>query len=1283
MTGRFSVRRGVLLLAIIGLGVVAAGDLDLRYAPDVTLPEARVRLALPPRLSLQPEDVARRWAVPMESGIRAVGGVEALAGEVSTSGLELTARFRPGTDVETKTARIQSELEPLRKALPERASLEIGAETSGAGTWLALSGEIQPELVRRIENELRSIPSVRVVNSFGSRRAATMVEVRADVASPDSIVRQVRAAVDELGRVRRLGDALGDGRELPVFVRSPAEVRDLRLATESGAIGIESIATIGAASTRRTSSGRYGGRPAVVIVVQRDAEVSIVEFDRQLQRRLESIRRALPPGATVDVIHDDAAPLWRLLTRFGAGFGLAAIVLALAGWSIGARHGFLAGLLALPLGLSIALNLVRLVGITLDVTTMPPLAAGLAVPAALVLVSSRAGRSIAWAGLVVACGLALPAVVAVAAGDLVTVLIEPARAFAVGMVSMAACLVLLPPIDIGDRGLGTSRPLRTTLRNSPTVLLVAATVCYAFLTLFGSALDPRKGSVAPDRGRIFVQVSLPEGTTLEQAEDAASRLETKIQSVEGAERIWGWVSPEQVWLVVDVASARRSEKEIVEMASEIRYRARVPSGQVVVRHGTAEQRGGSRSLELVPEADDEGRYALVLEGDDIDGLEAALVQVESASYGIAPWLTVAPEWGVRSLRFELRPASPASQEKARELATAIAARASPVSDARVGRDEVIVVRREGEPAEWSAPSRESLLDAPIPSGSGAVLASRHLVATEEVVAPRVTRQSGRFAVRVVISPGRMALEEWLDLRQKLDERLANLGFLSGAEVKRPEIRPFRLDRDEWRMASMAGAVPMAGVLIAVVWASSLWRFLPFVLPCVLGVAGTTPLLRLSGAGTDELTLLMIACGVLGAVAVSLACGDRLVNDRSVVANAYRAASSSFVPVVGGALACAAIFVASTAGTDPSRDPWVSGTRAAGVMALVALPAVAVVPPATFLGVAALRRRRTPEARAMRRPAAWSGYAPITIEVRHLTKRYRSGFRALSDVSFALQPGVVGLLGPNGAGKTTLLRILTGLLLPSRGRVLYRGHPVGPENIDAFREHIGFLPQSFNAYPGFTAEEFIDFWAIQAGITDRTKRADEVGLLIAAVGLEEHAGRKVRDFSGGMRQRIGIARALIGQPDLLVVDEPTTGLDIEGRSRFRGLMLSIAAHRVVVLSTHIAGDVEATCSRVLLLHRGRLRFDGTPDELIARAEGCVFEMTVGDRDVHEISARYRLTRRVRVLDGIRVKGVVPPGQPLPGPAAAPGLEEAYLAEIELADAAIGRTKTFAFLFGDDA
>ena len=254
------------------------------------------------------------------------------------------------------------------------------------------------------------------------------------------------------------------------------------------------------------------------------------------------------------------------------------------------------------------------------------------------------------------------------------------------------------------------------------------------------------------------------------------------------------------------------------------------------------------------------------------------------------------------------------------------------------------------------------------------------------------------------------------------------------------------------------------------------------------------------------------------------------------------------------------------------------------------------------------------------------------------------------------------MGPNGAGKTTLLRILCGLLDPTRGQICFRGVPLEPRNLPAYRHLVGFLPQGFNAYEGFTGEQFLDYWAIERGLRNPRERHSEVERVLAQVGLEEAAGRKVRDFSGGMRRRIGIARTLLGEPPIVIVDEPTTGLDVESRNRLRETLLSVAGERIILFSTHIASDIAASASRILILDQGRLIFDGEAGSLIERARGRVFETLVEDQELREFSNLYRVTTRVRTVDGISVRAIVGPDQEPAGEIVEPNLEEAYLSMI---------------------
>jgi ABC-2 type transport system ATP-binding protein len=229
----------------------------------------------------------------------------------------------------------------------------------------------------------------------------------------------------------------------------------------------------------------------------------------------------------------------------------------------------------------------------------------------------------------------------------------------------------------------------------------------------------------------------------------------------------------------------------------------------------------------------------------------------------------------------------------------------------------------------------------------------------------------------------------------------------------------------------------------------------------------------------------------------------------------------------------------------------------------------------------------------------------------LCRRY-GPTRALDEVDLALERGVTGLLGPNGAGKTTLLSILATVNQPDAGRVSIFGlDPNQAADRVEIRRRLGYLPQELGYHRHFTVARFLDYVAIMKEITDRRRRAEEVARVLAAIGLEGRARTPIRALSGGMRQRLGIAQALLGQPELLILDEPTTGLDPNQRLRFRELLSGLPGDPVVVLSTHQADDIAAICPHVIVLLGGRVRFAGTPAELAATAAGRVW--AADDRD----------------------------------------------------------------------
>ena len=270
----------------------------------------------------------------------------------------------------------------------------------------------------------------------------------------------------------------------------------------------------------------------------------------------------------------------------------------------------------------------------------------------------------------------------------------------------------------------------------------------------------------------------------------------------------------------------------------------------------------------------------------------------------------------------------------------------------------------------------------------------------------------------------------------------------------------------------------------------------------------------------------------------------------------------------------------------------------------------------------------------------------TVQATGLTKAYGST-KALAGVDLDIGAGIIGLLGPNGAGKTTLLRILATVIAPDAGEVRLLGRDPGrAEDRLAIRRRLGYLPQEPGLHRNFTAFEFVDYVAILKEMTDRRARHDEVRRVLDRVGLADVRDRRIKALSGGMRRRVALAQALLGEPELLLLDEPTAGLDPEQRLRFRELV-SATAQRTTILSTHQTEDVAALCSRVVVMDRGQVRFDGTPAGLAEVAAGKVWLA-----EEREVQARLSW----RTGEGLhRHIGNPPPGAQL----VAPTVEDGYL------------------------
>lgn len=283
---------------------------------------------------------------------------------------------------------------------------------------------------------------------------------------------------------------------------------------------------------------------------------------------------------------------------------------------------------------------------------------------------------------------------------------------------------------------------------------------------------------------------------------------------------------------------------------------------------------------------------------------------------------------------------------------------------------------------------------------------------------------------------------------------------------------------------------------------------------------------------------------------------------------------------------------------------------------------------------------------------------MNLIIRGLTKTYAHKYRALNNINIELTTGMTGILGPNGAGKTTFMKIIATLLLPSSGRVVFDEinivkHPM------RLRALLGYLPQDFHPYADLTVEEFLSYCAHLSKLDRHTYRVDEA---LEKVRLGEKRRTRTKHLSGGMIRRLGIAQALLNDPKLLIVDEPTAGLDPAERIRFRTLLASLSGERIVLLSTHIVEDIASTCSQVVVMNKGSVLLQASPAELAYKAYGTVWEMHASRKELASLQKEYLIMRTILTDTGWNVR-LIANRQPHERAAPSmPGIEDGYMSLI---------------------
>ncbi|WP_330745589.1 ABC transporter ATP-binding protein [Chryseobacterium sp. CP-77] len=249
----------------------------------------------------------------------------------------------------------------------------------------------------------------------------------------------------------------------------------------------------------------------------------------------------------------------------------------------------------------------------------------------------------------------------------------------------------------------------------------------------------------------------------------------------------------------------------------------------------------------------------------------------------------------------------------------------------------------------------------------------------------------------------------------------------------------------------------------------------------------------------------------------------------------------------------------------------------------------------------------------------------TLTINNLSLTYKNGFQAIKNISLDIKNGMFGLLGPNGAGKSSLMKTIVGLQKPTSGTILFNGVDIA-KNPDYIKQNLGFLPQDFGVYPKVSAYDLLEHIAVLKGITDKNERKKQILGLLEKVNLSDFAKKEVHTFSGGMKQRFGVAQALLGDPKIIIVDEPTAGLDPEERNRFNTLLNDISQEVIVILSTHLVEDVRNLCSEMAVMNHGQILRKGNPGKLIAELDNRIWSKPIDKNELESYHSSYEIISR---------------------------------------------------------
>jgi multidrug efflux pump subunit AcrB/ABC-type multidrug transport system ATPase subunit len=1254
-------RHPVVTIAMIGICLCLGAAAVWQMPVDYLLGQARAPLWVQLTAPAEPgrEVVLERLARPFAARLAAEPGIAGHQAWIRKSWAGFSVEPAPGWDQQELAGRLREIAEAVARAGPEDCSSRVWRARSTAerpGLVIQLAGVGRSRVEDQLLPRLLLVPGLRSVELFPHRQRRVRLTVTdADMATAGAL----RTGLRRISQRNLLG--LGAGGVAVVSPPAPeslASLLDQPVFHRGRSRSLAEMVQPAMLLPEEVTRFRVNGREGLFLIVHDDPTLprrSALGHARELINDWIATQEGATAAVIVDMWQEVLEALGRLARAAAVGLVLAVAALAFA---LRRLRATLLIATTVPLSLVLALVLLAAAGQGLDVVAIGSLAVamGLLVDAAVVVGEALASRletdplarAVAGVGEAVRPlllgGLTTIAALApvwigrgrdyeVLQGATVPLIAGIAASLIVACTAVPGLAVALGKMPMVRRPRLVARAVKAALRDPVLVSCLVLIPAIGVLMILGPRLAGGIKVGEGDPRSMRLQLSQPAGADIETFNRALAEVEQNLAGLAGVEHVVAVVSGSDAWLWLrlgrrQTTGARRRETvgQILHMVGEgwhwFPYSWRLVDGK---RH-RAEEPSREQALR---------RLGVTARGDDPDAVSRAVLTVASLNRQ-----EQRPRSGWRQVR--LHPRGPGAGIASR-LRPGYRDR-QPIEMMIDGRLTSIEVKAPQEPRPGAPPPLEQWLDSAGPAGvTPASLATHQVV--DETEWPVLEDGAFEESLQVEVGAVVKSLEQLEQARAEMHEQLRRLPLPDGVSLTVDELeveRPLPV----WLLP---GSVALVCLLLALgIGFESLLAPLRVLAALVPHLAGAVLLLWLLQVRVNEAAVF----GGLLLLGVAVNAGV-LIEDRYLARRRTGARQSSAAARAGFARAPTVLLTAATsvlalaplwlAGVDQLGKPFVA---VLGGGLLLGTPATILLLPA--LQVWGQRRNR-------QRRIAWQGDGSDQVLLRSLSKSYAGGkVRALSGITTSLEPGLIGLLGPNGAGKTTLIRCVVGALQADTGDVWVNGVP-RRDDPQGWRSLVGYLPQSQAVPLKQEARAWLELWASELRLPDPAAAARES---LAALGVEDLLDRRLGELSGGQVRRIRIARALLGKPAVLVVDEATTGLDPEARVSLRNLLGQLSRKRLVLFSTHIPEDVAVACRRVLVLDSGAICFDGTTEQMLEQARGKVRRRVVDDGELLRLTRSYRIVSKVRELAGIRVRYLCDRDDDR-GEQAEPTLEEAYL------------------------